>query len=143
MVVGGRGVAQRARLSAPGRVASRVTPRAFRRSVEQRVALAQERLAAAGIEVEIGVGLTPDARTLVVRCAVLRDGAPDPQAREAAAFAGGYLLRDLADLGARPQRPGNARHLLVTLPQDAAPAAPAAPAATATRVAPAAAVRAA
>ena len=121
MEVVARGGTQRARLAGP----RRVTPRAFRRSLEQRVALAQERLAAAGIEVEINVGLAPDDRSLVVRCAVLRDGAPDPRAREAAAFAGGYLLRDLADLGVRPQRPGNARHLLVPPP----PAAPAAGAA--------------
>src|SRR5262245_31624621 len=121
MVVAAHGETQRARADAP----HRVSPRAFRRSLEQRVALARERLAAAGIDAEINVGLTPDARTLVVRCSVLRDGAPDPQAREAAAFAGGYLLRDLADLGVRPQRPGNARHLLVPLPQT--PAVPAVP----------------
>ena len=120
----GRGTTQRARAAGQ----RRVTPRAFRRGVEQRVAAAQERLAAAGIDVEIGVGWAPDQRSLVVRCAVLRDGAPDARAREAAAFAGGYLLHDLADLGARPQRPGNARHLLVPLLLPAtATASPAAP----------------
>jgi hypothetical protein len=106
------------RLSGPTAVplAPPLTARALKRLVEARVEQARARLAAAGVDAEIHVGWTPDHRSLVVRCAVLRDGAPDPRAKEAAAFGGGYLLRDLADLGVRCPYPGNARHLLVPFP---------------------------
>jgi hypothetical protein len=95
---------------------SRATPGAFKRLVEARVRAAQEGLRAAGIDADVHVGWAPDHLAVLIRCSVLRDGAPDLVAREHAAFAGGYLLSALADLGARPQRPANARHLLVPLP---------------------------
>jgi hypothetical protein len=90
--------------------------RAFKRLVDARVEEARARLAAAGIDVEIHAGWSLDRRSLIVRCSVLRAGEVDPVAREHSAFAGGYLLRHLADLGVRPQFKGNARHLLVPYP---------------------------
>jgi len=97
--------------------------RAFRRLVDARVDGALARLAAAGVEVEVHTGWSLDRRSLIVRCSVLRAGEVDPVAREHSAFAGGYLLRDLADLGVRPQFRGNARHLVVPFPGPAAAAA--------------------
>jgi hypothetical protein len=100
--------------------------RAFKRLVDARVEEARARLATAGIDVEVHAGWTLDRRSLIVRCSVLRAGEVDPVAREHSAFAGGYLLRHLDDLGVRPQFRGNARHLLVPYPGPAAGAAGAA-----------------
>jgi hypothetical protein len=111
----------------PGPPGAKGTPqrslRAFKRLVDARVEEARARLAAAGIDVEIHAGWSLDRRSLIVRCSVLRAGEVDPVAREQSAFAGGYLLRHLADLGVRPQFKGNARHLLVPYPGSAAAAA--------------------
>jgi hypothetical protein len=103
----------------PARTAQR-SGRAFKRLVDGRIEEARARLAAAGIEAEIHTGWSSDRRHLIVRCSVLRAGLVDPVAREHSAFAGGYLLRHLADLGVRPQFGGNARHLLVPFPGPAA-----------------------
>jgi hypothetical protein len=107
---------------APGRTAQAAqrSGRAFKRLVEGRIEEARARLAAAGIEAEINAGWSSDRRHLIVRCSVLRAGEVDPVAREHSAFAGGYLLRHLSDLGVRPQFGGNVRHLLVPYPSPSA-----------------------
>jgi hypothetical protein len=93
-----------------------------KRLVEGRVRAAREVLRGLGVEADVHVGWSLDRRALIVRCWVLgagaepQEGRPPARAHGAAAFCSGYLLRDLADLGVRPQYKATLYNLLVPLP---------------------------
>jgi hypothetical protein len=65
--------------------------RAWARAVFTAVEAYAGEVRALGIMATVSVNWTSDHGALVIRCLILKDGLPDPEERERAAFVGGYL----------------------------------------------------
>lgn len=92
--------------------------RAWARRVFHAVEVASAEVRALGITATVSVNWTSDHGGLVVRCLILTGGLPNPEEREKAAFAGGYIAGRLVAFEPALWYAGQGQNLLLKPPKE-------------------------